>query len=74
MRLNGERLEEDYILKHANYDLVQLNYGHCKVPEGQVYVMGDNREVSDDSRTEGPIPIENIVGKAYVFTFNTEKE
>jgi signal peptidase I len=34
------------------------------VPGGHVWVMGDNRNVSDDSRSFGPIPIDTIVGRA----------
>lgn len=35
----------------------------CKVPQGHVFMMGDNRDNSLDSRYLGPIPLENIVGK-----------
>ena len=37
----------------------------CKIPKGQVWVMGDNRTDSEDSRYFGPIPESSVVGRAF---------
>lgn len=65
---NEEILEEPYLDNGTVTDAVEGCFTDIIVPDGYVYVLGDNREVSGDSRRFGCIPIDKIEGKA-VFRF-----
>ena len=60
--VDGEALEEDYI-REPTWTPEGLNFP-VTVPEGHIFVLGDNRVNSTDSRLVGPVKREDIVGKA----------
>lgn len=61
---NGKNVEELYILEPMKRE----NPRRYTVPEGTVFVMGDNRNISVDSREIGVVPIDHILGKV-IFDF-----
>ena len=58
--IDGRRLVEPYLPE----GLVTDDFGPITVPAGQVFVMGDNRPNSSDSRVIGTIEVDTIVGRA----------
>lgn len=59
--INGSELEEPYL--PVGTVTRNVYYNDLIVPEGCIYVLGDNRAESMDSRTFGCIPIEKVEGK-----------
>jgi signal peptidase I len=59
--INGTAINEPYLTQPT-----RGSYGPTTIREGYVFVMGDNRGASNDSRVFGPIELERIVGRAWV--------
>lgn len=58
--VNGEALDEPYLNQNTRGNLAPR-----VVPPLHVFVMGDNRRASNDSRSFGPVHLDNIVGRAW---------
>lgn len=60
--VDGVPLDEPYLRPGSHMEA----FGPVTVPPGEVFVMGDNRNQSEDSRRFGTIPVDDIIGRAFV--------
>jgi signal peptidase I len=65
--IEGKQLDESWAVNPGGG-----NYGPQTIPPLHVFVMGDNRGASNDSRNFGPVPIEHIVGHAWFSYWPTQ--
>jgi signal peptidase I len=72
--INGQRLDEPYLEGNPTRCRSGITEfcGPLTVPEGQIFVLGDNRNNSEDSRYFGPVPEGNVIGKAWVTYWPTD--
>ena len=63
--VNGEAVEEPFLsdARTVRFDKGSNNFGPVEIGEGEYFVMGDNRDNSNDSRNVGVITGEMVIGK-----------
>ena len=78
--VNNRPLDEPYVLENSPLD-APPNSRECRsrrfeevlVQPGNMFVMGDHRLVSQDSRCQGQVPIENVIGRAFVIVWPSKR-
>jgi signal peptidase I len=60
--IDGVAIDEPYLRPGSQMPA----FGPVTVPEGEVFVMGDNRNQSEDSRRFGTVPVGDIIGRAFL--------
>ena len=77
--LNGKALTEPYI-QHVDHNLSfnamdpRDNFGPIKVPKNKLFVMGDNRDQSYDSRYWGFVDLSEVRGKAFIIYWSWDPD
>jgi signal peptidase I len=66
--INGQPVDEPWVTHFGGQDA-----GPLLVPEGHVFIVGDNRTVSHDSRAIGPVRIDQIMGRVWLIYWPLEE-
>jgi signal peptidase I len=78
--VNGSAIDEPYVTENSPLDApanprqcTSRRFAEVTVPPGEMFVMGDHRAVSQDARCQGPVPIDNIIGRAFVIVWPSSR-
>lgn len=69
LSVNGHAVDEPYVVRPLDVARVSDQDFSVRVPAGRMWVMGDNRYNSADSRIHGTVPTSDVVGRAFVITW-----
>jgi signal peptidase I len=74
--VNGAGLVEPYVTRGSEAADTTYHFGPLKVPKGKVFVLGDNRANSEDSRmwSEPFVPLSQIIGKAVMVYWSSAQD
>lgn len=78
--VNGTPVNEPYVQDNSPLDAppnprqcTSRRFAEVTVPAGEMFVMGDHRAVSQDARCQGPVPISNVIGRAFVIVWPSSR-
>jgi signal peptidase I len=78
--VNGEPIDEPYVEENSSLDAparpgecTSRKFAEVTVPANEMFVMGDHRLVSQDARCQGPVPIDNVIGRAFVIVWPSNR-
>jgi signal peptidase I len=66
--INGQAIEEPWVLYFGGPD-----YGPAQIPDGYIFILGDNRQNSRDSRAIGPVELNTIEGRVWLVYWPLDK-
>ena len=84
LSINGKEVDDSGYVFHTDPEILSRRdyfqsgardtFGPQVVPQGQYFCMGDNRDNSNDSRFWGPVPRENVKGRAFMIYWSYDSD
>lgn len=64
--INGKKINQPFLKKSGDVIFSSVNLDKFTIPEESFFIMGDNRNISRDSREFGPVNIKLFIGKVFL--------